>query len=109
VALAMNAPMQVSSSISLISLAMNPPQERLRQNHNWEQELWFRDVRRLLSTTEALPRLPLPRPFWRSFARWYVCRRWLHGAGGWQRAAADQFVSLPADGPLAIRYRRVRS
>ncbi len=19
------------------------PQERLRQNHNWEQELWFRD------------------------------------------------------------------
>jgi hypothetical protein len=44
VALAMNVPMQVSSSNSLISLSMtSSPQERLRQNHNWEQELWFRD------------------------------------------------------------------
>jgi hypothetical protein len=44
VALAMNPPMQVSSSNSLISLAMTVlPQGWLRQNHNWEQELWFRD------------------------------------------------------------------
>jgi hypothetical protein len=43
VALATNVPMQVSSSNSLISLSMTPPQERLRQNHNCEQELWFRD------------------------------------------------------------------
>jgi hypothetical protein len=44
VALAMNPPMQVSSSNSLISLAMTVlPQEWRRQNHNWEQELWFRD------------------------------------------------------------------
>ena len=43
-ALAMNAPMQLSSSNSLISLAMTVlPQEWLRQNHNWEQERWFRD------------------------------------------------------------------
>jgi hypothetical protein len=35
---------QVSSSNSLISLAMTVfPQERLRQNHNWEKELSFRD------------------------------------------------------------------
>jgi hypothetical protein len=41
VALAMKALMQVSSSNSLI-WPWRPPQERLRQNHNWEQHLWFR-------------------------------------------------------------------
>ena len=43
-ALAMNPPMQVSSSNSLISLTMTVlHQERLRQNHNREQKLWYRD------------------------------------------------------------------
>jgi hypothetical protein len=40
----MNPLMQVSSSNSLISFAMTVfPQGWLRQNHNWQQELWFRD------------------------------------------------------------------
>jgi hypothetical protein len=40
----MNPPMQVSSSNSLISLTMTVlHQERLRQNHNREQKLWYRD------------------------------------------------------------------
>jgi hypothetical protein len=43
VALAMNAPMQLSSSNSLISLAMTSSPGAAPQNHNWEQELWFRD------------------------------------------------------------------
>jgi hypothetical protein len=42
VALAMNPPMQVSSSSSLMSLATTYSQERApRESYNWERKLWF--------------------------------------------------------------------
>jgi hypothetical protein len=67
VALAMNPPMQVSSSNSLVSLAMTVLlQEWLRQNHNWEQELWFRDgVRTYTRIAPTHGYEPTPERRWR--------------------------------------------
>ena len=83
VALAMNAPMQVSSSNSLISLAMTSSQERFRQSHNWEQELWFRDGIRAAGfycpdegdyRTAKFPRLGLKSAFGRQGRAAISCR-----------------------------------
>jgi hypothetical protein len=41
VALAMNPPMQVSSSSSLMSLATTSSQERAPGGYDWERKLWF--------------------------------------------------------------------
>src|SRR5262245_66375416 len=84
------------------------PKERLRQNHNWEQELWFRDVRR--GYFEALPRLPPAEAIWRAAARCIARRLSCSGgrrAGAQRRSRAEEACLSPASQPKRSANRRI--